>query len=74
MPVAHTPIVGRRASDNAVSKAYSGRKAGTHTPSAEQPGALSEHLRQDFEREGYPLLTTKLGSVGLIEFIRIRHS
>jgi predicted RNase H-like nuclease len=67
MPLARTPIVGRRASDNAVSKAYGGRWAGTHTPSAKRPGRLSEDLRQSFELAGYPLLTDNLGLVGVIE-------
>jgi predicted RNase H-like nuclease len=67
IPLARTPIAGRRASDNAVSRVYGRRKAGTHTPSAQRPGPLSEHLRQGFELSGYPLLTTTLGSVGLIE-------
>src|SRR5262245_50280178 len=34
MPLAHIPIIGRRASDDAVSKAYGARKCGTHTPSS----------------------------------------
>ena len=67
MPLAHTPIVGRRISDSAVSKAYGGRKCGTHTPSALRPGRLSDELKQSFDRAGYPLLTNKMGPVGLIE-------
>jgi predicted RNase H-like nuclease len=42
MPLAHAPIVGRRASDKAVSQAYGARKCGTHTPNALRPGRLSE--------------------------------
>ena len=67
MPVANTPIVGRRVSDSAVSRAYGGRKCGTHTPNALRPGRLSDQLRQSFDRAGYPLLTNMMAPVGLIE-------
>src|SRR6188474_1959246 len=72
MPLAHTPIVRRRVSDRAVSKAYGGRKCGTHTPNALRPGPLSDQLRQSFERAGYPLLTNMMAPVGLIEVILIQ--
>lgn len=67
MPLSVAPIVGRRTSDNAVSKAYGGRKAGTHTPSAERPGRISDGLRGSFERAGYPLCTSDIRTPGLIE-------
>lgn len=67
MPLSHQPIMGRRGSDNAVSSAYGGRFAGTHTPSAVRPGAISDALRAGFGAAGYPLLTGYSGGVGLIE-------
>jgi predicted RNase H-like nuclease len=67
MPLAHSPIVTRRTSDNAVSRAYGGRKCGTHTPSTLRPGPISDALRQGFERAGYPLLTARPTLRGLIE-------
>lgn len=67
MPLAHSPIVGRRVSDDAVSRAYGGRKCGTHTPSALRPGRISDELKQSFERAGYPLRTTTVATPGLIE-------
>jgi predicted RNase H-like nuclease len=67
MPLAHTPIVGRRVSDNAVSRAYGGCKCGTHTPKALRPGRLSDRLRQSFDQAGYPLLTNMMAPVGLME-------
>jgi predicted RNase H-like nuclease len=67
MPLSHEPITGRRESDNAVSRAYGARKCGTHTPSATRPGRMSDLLREDFERGGYPLLTTIIEPPGLIE-------
>ena len=63
MPLARTPIVGRRVSDSAVSRAYGGRKCGTHTPKALRPGRLSDRLRQSFDRAGYPLLTNMIAPV-----------
>lgn len=67
MPLARTPIVGRRNSDNAVSRAYGGRKCGTHSPSALRRGAISDNLRKGFQRAGYPLRTDGCGGSGLIE-------
>ncbi len=42
MPLARTPIVARRASDNAITRAFGGRYCGTHSPSAARPGPLSD--------------------------------
>jgi predicted RNase H-like nuclease len=67
MPLARTPITGRRISDNAVSRAYGARQCGTHTPNALRPGRVSENLRDGFAAAGYPLLTTHLAPRGLIE-------
>ncbi|WP_352702168.1 DUF429 domain-containing protein [Mesorhizobium opportunistum] len=67
MPLSRTPIVSRRASDDAVSRAYGGRWAGTHTPSAVRPGAVSDTLRAAVENIGYKLRTSGLVSHGLIE-------
>ena len=67
MPMSHDQIDGRRVSDNAVSRAYGGRFAGTHSPSDKRPGPLSDELRAGFSVAGYPLLTDCLDGVGLIE-------
>ena len=66
MPLAYTPICGRRTSDNDLSRAYGARKCGTHTPSVTRPGTLSTLLREAFDLAGYPLLTTPQPR-GLIE-------
>ena len=42
MPLAHQPIVGRRASDNAISKAYGARNCSTHTPNPSRPGRITQ--------------------------------
>ncbi|MGX7875101.1 hypothetical protein ACVDG5_022370 [Mesorhizobium sp. ORM6] len=67
MPLSRTPIISRRASDDAVSRAYGARWAGTHTPSAVRPGGVSDTLRATFEHTGYQLRTSGLVSGGLIE-------
>ena len=67
MPLSREPITGRRASDNAVSRAYGGRKCGTHSPSKERPGQISDDLRAAFEKLGYPLHTTDISGPGVIE-------
>lgn len=67
MPLAYTPIVGRRVSDNSVFRLYGGRKCGTHSPSAVRPGEISDRLRKSFQEEGYELVTKGVPSRGLIE-------
>jgi predicted RNase H-like nuclease len=67
MRLALTPINTRRVADDAVSRAYGGRKCGTHTPSALRPGRISDALRESFERAGYPLRTDRLARPGVIE-------
>jgi predicted RNase H-like nuclease len=44
MPLARSAIEGRRVSDNCVSRAYGARKCGTHTPSANRPGRISDDV------------------------------
>jgi predicted RNase H-like nuclease len=67
MPVAHSPITSRRASDNAVSREYGGRWASTHSPSAERPGKIADDLKSSFTTAGYPLSTAVLTCPSLIE-------
>lgn len=67
MPLARYPITARRAADNAVTRAYGGRHCGTHSPSAERPGSISNDLRRDFAAIGYPLLTDRIDQRGVIE-------
>ncbi|MCO5296816.1 MAG: DUF429 domain-containing protein [Fimbriimonadaceae bacterium] len=67
MPLSLQPITCRRESDNAVSRAYGGRKCSTHTPSSLRPGRMSDALRGGFHLEGYPLQTSSIQSPGLIE-------
>ncbi len=67
MPLAATPIVGRRAADNAIARAFGRWHCSTHSPSAARPGALSDTLRAGFAAAGYPLRTRDARSGGLIE-------
>jgi predicted RNase H-like nuclease len=67
MPLANSPIIGRRPSDDAVSRAYGARKCGTHTPSIVRPGRLSDDLKQAFEQVGYPLRTDNCFAPGIVE-------
>jgi predicted RNase H-like nuclease len=67
MPLARSPIAGRRFSDDAVSRAYATRKCGTHTPSLTRPGRISDDLLRAFERVGYPLRTDNCSAPGIIE-------
>jgi predicted RNase H-like nuclease len=68
MPLARTPIVGRRASDLEVSREFGAAKAATHSPSALRPGWLADKLREDFARAGFTLCTASgVRAPGLIE-------
>jgi len=57
LPLAHTPIVRRRAADDAVSRAFGARGCGVHSPSSERPGPLADRLREALAALGYPLAT-----------------
>lgn len=67
MPLSVSPIVGRRVSDDKISRAYGAKKCSTHSPSETRPGRMSDLMRKDFESLGYPLQTSSLGERGLIE-------
>ena len=58
MPLSSEPIIGRRAADSAISKAYGGRGAAVHSPSAERPGAAGRGSERD-----YPRITSSPSSV-----------
>ncbi len=60
MPMMDAPIDCRRASDNAVTSAYAGRGAGTHSPTPERPGAVGRALEAALAAAGYPLATTQI--------------
>ena len=57
MPMMDAPILTRRAADNAVNRAYSGRGAGTHSPTADRPGLVGRALEAGLSAAGYPLAT-----------------
>lgn len=67
IPLSRTAITGRRAADNAVSKAYGGRHCATHSPSSTRPGAISTTILRGSAAAGYPLLTTEMKTPGLAE-------
>jgi predicted RNase H-like nuclease len=67
IPLAATPITGRRISDNQVSIAYGSRHASTHTPSITRPGPISDRYCLEFGKLGYPLVTHGEVTHGLIE-------
>ena len=57
MPLSTSPITGRRAADDRISRRFGGRGASAHSPSAERPGPLSDSLRADLAAHGFPLAT-----------------
>ena len=58
MPLATTPITGRRAADNAVSSRFGPRGCAVHSPSAQRPGAIADRLRGNLATLGCVLHTT----------------
>ena len=58
MPLATTPITGRRAADNAVSSRFGTRGCAVHSPSAQRPGAIADRLRGNLATLGCSLHTT----------------
>ena len=67
MPMAKTPIISGRTSDKAVTSAYATRWCSTHQPNAQRPGIISDDLRQQFGKLGFPLLTGGPVERGLVE-------
>jgi predicted RNase H-like nuclease len=67
MPLSLDPITARRASDNAIARAFGARHCSTHSPGVERPGPLSDAMRADFAAAGYPLRTRDATAGGLIE-------
>lgn len=52
MPVATTPITGRRAADKAISTTFGGRGCSVHTPNAQRPGFIADLVRSGFAALG----------------------
>ena len=67
MPLAHTPIIARRSSDDAVSRLYGAKWCGTHTPSAARPGPIGAALADAFAAEGFRLATEMVTGPSLVE-------
>jgi predicted RNase H-like nuclease len=67
LPLSRNPITGRRFSDNEISRRYGAYLCETHSPSASRPGSISDNLAASFSLAGYPLLTCKFQTPGLIE-------
>lgn len=57
MPVATTPISGRRAADSAISKEFGGRWCSAHSPSATRPGLVGAKFSRECAELGYPVAT-----------------
>lgn len=55
MPVGKTPPLARRASDDAVTRAFGRFGCGTHSPTPERPGAVSVAVTKAFTARGIPV-------------------
>jgi predicted RNase H-like nuclease len=57
MPVATTPILGRRAADREVSRTFGAQWCSAHSPGPARPGPLGAELSRQFSEAGYPIAT-----------------
>ncbi len=58
IPLARSPIVGRRDCDQAISREYGARHCSTHSPSRERPGVISTAIGDGFAASGFRLATS----------------
>jgi predicted RNase H-like nuclease len=56
IPLGARPITGRRTADNMVTRLYSNRRAGTHSPNAQRPGLISRMIFQQLTTCGFTWL------------------
>lgn len=73
MPMMDAPIIGRRSADNAVNRAYAGRGAGTHSPTATAPAPSVERWKPDCPRSVTRLRPWTSSRPAASKSIRIRH-
>lgn len=59
IPIGPQFITGRRVADKMVTSAYISRKAGTHSPTANRPGAISQMLFEQLSACGFEWLHAK---------------
>lgn len=57
MPVATTPILGRRMADREVSRTFGAQWCSAHSPGLVRPGSLGAQLSRRFTEVGYPIAT-----------------
>ena len=57
MPIASVPFRGRRAADNATSRAFGRYGCSAHSPTDARPGQLGEDLAIELRDLGYPVAT-----------------
>lgn len=55
MPLAHGPVTSRRASDQALSRAYAARGAAVHSPTPERPGPVADTMHDELVAAGLRL-------------------
>ena len=67
MPLSTAPITERRAADRAISREFGRYGCGTHTPSDDRPGALSDQLRESLASLGYRLAVSEPDTCTVIE-------
>ncbi len=60
IPLATTPIIGRRAADKAISQVFGSRWCSAHSPNRKRPGPVGERFRDEFDRHGYALSTVEM--------------
>ena len=68
MPLALTPITGRRVADDQVARAFGASGCSPHSPNPLRPGKIGLRLQEGFTACGFPLVTVAAGALpALIE-------
>ncbi|MBV8575358.1 MAG: DUF429 domain-containing protein, partial [Acetobacteraceae bacterium] len=67
MPISRRAVVGRRPSDQAVSRSFGAYGAAVHSPSAHRPDGAVTRMARGFEAAGFPIATMTPLAPALIE-------
>jgi predicted RNase H-like nuclease len=71
MPLATTPITGRRIADTAISRRFGTAWCSAHSPSAHRPGPIADAIRSDLAKHGYALATQQPSTNGKRHLVEV---
>ena len=71
MPLATTPITGRRVADSAISRRFGSAWCSAHSPSAKRPGPIADAIHSNLVEHGYKLATQAPGTNGSRHLVEV---